>query len=156
MKIDEIIARQRPEALQESARQGRTEGANVFESILDQAIGATATTPAKSQKVSESGEIPKSNEVLSSLPLPGFSRIEDHGLERNLENRLQQVQALLDSAEGNPKKVESVIELLVKESESLKSELGGLASTDPLKTVADEFEVLAYVESIKWKRGDYL
>lgn len=158
MKIDAISVKQRPEALQETPRQGRTEGRSAFESLLDQEIGAAANTPATDLDVSRTGDIAKNAAIYTASPLPSISRVSeaDYGHITSLESRLSQVHSLLDSAAGNPRKLESVIQMLAKESESLSSEVSSLPGHHPLKAVAEEFELLAYVESIKWQRGDYL
>ncbi len=54
------------------------------------------------------------------------------------------------------KKLGGVIDSLSKEADELKQTVSVLPKSHGLRQIADELGVLAFVESIKWKRGDYL
>jgi|WetSurMetagenome_2_1015567.scaffolds.fasta_scaffold65444_3 hypothetical protein len=158
MKIDDIGGKQRLETPKETTRQVRAENKKAFESLLEREIGAdsgaseTMTDPSRVQGMLEM------QNILASSVHPGLSAIGEGNLDwiKATETRLSGIQASLDAAKGDPRKLEHIIQSLPKNAESLKSQLGDLSEGHPLKSVADEFEILAYVESIKWNRGDYL
>jgi hypothetical protein len=158
MKIDDIVAKQRLETPKDSTRQVRTEQKKAFEAFLEQEIGAdndlfeTMTDPSPVQGMLEMPGI-LANSAHPSIPLIGEGNLD---WIKATESRLSSIQASLDAANGDPRKLESIIQSLPKDAETLKSQLGELSGGHPLKSVADELEVLAYVESIKWDRGDYL
>jgi hypothetical protein len=70
--------------------------------------------------------------------------------------QLDRVEQLLQSPAASPKKLDEVINSLSSEAEKLQTSLGDLSNDHPLHQIATETAVLAAVESIKWKRGDYL
>jgi hypothetical protein len=158
MKIDDIGGKQRLESPRENTRQGRAEHKKAFETLLEQEIGTDSDAAATLRDPSRVQEILEMPNLLGSSLHPGLSAIGERNLEgiKATETRLSGIQASLDAASGDPRKIESIIQSLPKDVESIKSQLGDLSEGHPLKSVADEFEILAYVESIKWNRGDYL
>jgi hypothetical protein len=158
MKIDDIGGKQRLESPRETTRQGRTEHKKAFETLLEQEIGTDSDTAAILRDPSLVQGIPGMSNLLGSSLHPGLPAICERSLDgiKAMETSLSGLQASLDAASGDPRKIESIIQTLPKDVESIKSRLGDLSEGHPLKSVADEFEILAYVESIKWNRGDYL
>jgi hypothetical protein len=158
MKIDDIGGNQRLEAQKEPFRQVRGDQKKTFESLLEQEIGADSGVPDAMSDPSRLQEMLGMPSILAHSVHPGIPSIGDGNLDwiKATESRLSGIQASLDAANGDPRKIEGIIQSLPNEAESLKARLGDLSGAHPLKSVAEEFEILAYVESIKWNRGDYL
>lgn len=73
-----------------------------------------------------------------------------------LSGSLDDIEHSIGHGKASLKTVGEMIEKLSQEAQSLQKEVGRLPSDHPLRQVGDQLNVLAYVESVKWKRGDYL
>ena len=56
----------------------------------------------------------------------------------------------------SPKQINSLIEQINQQAAGLDDKVKGLPSDSGLRDLAEETKVTAYMESTKWKRGDYL
>jgi len=70
--------------------------------------------------------------------------------------RLEQLQAALQDSSGGLKNVASAIGDLCASAEGLQQSVASLPETHLLRQMADELAVMAHVESVKYRRGDYL
>jgi hypothetical protein len=70
--------------------------------------------------------------------------------------QLDRVGRLLHNPAVSPRQVDAAINLLSAEAEKLQNNVARLPDDHPLRQIAAETSVLATVESMKWKRGDYL
>ncbi len=70
--------------------------------------------------------------------------------------RLDSIEQTMEGGGVTPKTMGRAIDALSREAASLQESLSVLPDTHPLRNVGDELNVLAYVESVKLKRGDYL
>jgi len=55
-----------------------------------------------------------------------------------------------------PKRAEALLQSLSTEADRLGEETRSLPEGHPLRRISDELRIMAYVESVKWNRGDYL
>jgi hypothetical protein len=79
-----------------------------------------------------------------------------HPEVEHLEGILTDLGTRLESRLAIPKVIEDSLETLALESEKLGS-LGGRMPVDPsLTQLGQDLSVLSYVESIKWRRGDFV
>jgi hypothetical protein len=88
----------------------------------------------------------------------GFSD-EYHRVALDVEgtiNRLETLQFALQDPKGGMKSVKAAIGDLAASAGELQESVTGLPETHPLRRIAEELSILAHVESIKYKRGDYL
>jgi hypothetical protein len=157
VKIDDIGSKQHVDLSNESLRQGRLEPRKAFGAMLEEEIGSDshAGNMASTSSVLEVHGSPNTvSESTYSLLSP--IRNGDITQVQAMENTLSDIEASLAAVNGEPKGIESIIQSLTREAEALKSEFGSISSTSPLGNIAGELEILAYVESIKWSRGDYL
>jgi len=76
----------------------------------------------------------------------------------DLEDVLASLQSLENGLRENtsPKAVEEIIQKIGAASDKLRESARGLPEDAPLSRIAEEANIAAYMESIKWRRGDYL
>ena len=70
--------------------------------------------------------------------------------------RLEQLQMALQDSHGGLKNVASAIGDLCTGAEGLQKSVASLPESHFLRQMADELSVMAHVESVKYRRGDYL
>ena len=73
-----------------------------------------------------------------------------------LSGSLEDIERAIGEGKGSLETVNKMIEKLSEEAEGFKESVDLLPAEHPLKQAGDQLSVLAYVESVKWKRGDYL
>ena len=75
-----------------------------------------------------------------------------------LDGILTQLDALKDALQktGSPKEINSLIERINAQTAGLDDKMSGLPADHQLRDMAEELKVTGYMESLKWKRGDYL
>jgi uncharacterized phage infection (PIP) family protein YhgE len=66
----------------------------------------------------------------------------------SLKNALRQT--------GSPKEIDALIEQINAQAADLDGKMSGLPADHKLRDIAEELKVTAYMESTKWRRGDYL
>lgn len=102
---------------------------------------------AEIKGVHETTEIAlKENAVCNNLPVEAVARID------SILEDLETFSELLNSSEFDPKKADNMI------SSVLKTSIGDdkIITGDPLRSIEEEVRAFSLIESIKWKRGDYL
>lgn len=70
--------------------------------------------------------------------------------------RMEKLQVALQDPAGGLKNVEAAIDDLTAGAEELQQSVASLPENHQLRQMADELAVLAHVESVKYRRGDYL
>jgi len=83
------------------------------------------------------------------------SRTAELAVEGTLD-RLEELQSALQDPKGGLKHVATAIGDLTSAAAELQGRVTGLPQDHPLRQMADELSVLACVESVKYRRGDYL
>jgi len=99
------------------------------------------------------------------LPTRGVSPVESARFDLDPQ-ALSAVQKGIESLEGlekaigggavSPKKIDEMVSSLSSEMRGLGASLDKLPQDHPSRQMGAELQVVAHVESVKWKRGDYL
>jgi hypothetical protein len=145
-----------PEPVEGARRPAKPEEdfGRVFQEELNQiASGAQQATRA------DAGTAPLETTPTAPFAL-GPIRISESGtVERVIDStmdRLDQVGRLLGDITVTPRAVNQAIDQLSTQAEELRQAVQTLPTEHPLQQIGNEISVLATVEAIKWKRGDYL
>jgi len=156
MRIDEIQSQQ---AVQESKESKGTQSRSLddaFALLLQSEIAGTG------EKTAPGGP------VWAPISVPGLGT---QSLSGNLAQAPEVSQAIsavngvltqFDSVQNalqknkSPKEIDALIEQLCTEVASMKDKMGGLPADHQLSLIAEEMKLTAYMESVKWRRGDYL
>lgn len=70
--------------------------------------------------------------------------------------RMEKLQMALQDPSGSLKSVAAAVDELTAGAEELHQSVASLPENHQLRQIADELAVLAHVESVKYRRGDYL
>ena len=75
-----------------------------------------------------------------------------------LDGVLTQFDSLKNALQENksPKEINALIEQINAQTAGLDDKMSGLPADHQLRDMAEELKVTAYMESLKWRRGDYL
>lgn len=127
-----------------------------FAALLDGELSAGANADT----VAELG-LGNVDAVTRSEPtvLSAGSNMEYSGVADAIDSqlvRLEEVGTALQNENVNLRAVEAALTQVGEEAKSLDSSLGSLPQDHPLRQIGNELNVLTYVESVKWRRGDYL
>lgn len=145
-----------PEAVEGARRPVKPEGefGRVFQEELNQfASGAQQVTRP------DAGTAPLETAPIAPFALGQIRVSESSTVERAIDStmdRLDQVGRLLGDITVTPRTVNQAIDQLSTQAEQLRQAVQTLPAEHPLQQIGNEVSVLATVESIKWKRGDYL
>ncbi|MCE5335877.1 MAG: hypothetical protein LLG06_14945 [Desulfobacteraceae bacterium] len=152
MRIDGILRQQSIQGTEESKKKGSTGTDTDFTSLLNEEL-SDVSSESSTGSVSETEMIgntfgitlsPADSEMVQSVSA--------------LEDTLAKLESLEQALQENtsPKEIDSLVSQIGTEASGLDEKLSGLPGDHPLKEVAEELKILSYVESVKWKRGDYL
>jgi hypothetical protein len=92
--------------------------------------------------------------VLNSVQMHDASQVE-MAVDTTIE-QLERVSEMLHNPAVSSRKVDDAITMLSAEASKLQNDVNRLPGDHPLRQIATETSILATVESLKWKRGDYL
>ena len=157
MIIDEILKQQAIQEGQQSTGPKTVSSDNAFAMLLQSEISGSQSAVAPGSAVCEPGGIP---DPLGIQPLISNSA-QPPGLSQAisaLDSTLTQLDSLKNALQQNmsPKQINSLIEQINVQTAGLDEKMSGLPADHQLRNVADDLKVTAYMESVKWKRGDYL
>jgi hypothetical protein len=151
MKIDGIGKQQAVEGNAEVGKKNRVRPEDGFANLLqDEISGATET---------ETDHVESLNNIQNLLGIGMMpSDTELSGPISALEDTLTQLDSLKGQLETSPtpKQTDGIISRINSEVAGLQDKLSSLPEEHPLKEMAEELNVMAYMESVKWKRGDYM
>jgi hypothetical protein len=144
------------EKVQDARRSVRMDGefGRVFQEELSQRASTSQDVTQQASGISPLSAMPVVPFSLDQIPVKESGKVES-AIETTLDG-LGQVEQLLHDARVTPKSVDDAVHRLTAQAEALRHAMETLPPDHPLHQVADEVSVLATVESIKWKRGDYL
>jgi hypothetical protein len=151
MKIEDIVKQQAIEGTSEHGKKKCAKPDDAFANLLQDelsGVNETATDPVANlsgiQNILGIGMMPMDTELSGQL-----SAVED---------TLTQIDSLKDSLQTStsPKQADGIFDQINSTVAGLQDKLSGLPEDHPLKSMAEELNVTAYMESVKWKRGDYL
>lgn len=159
MKVGDCLGSEHVELGRSKSAEKRELSNADFKGILDQEVADahSATVPGDSSEVELVGNVSSVPHLwsLDSTYINGIDSTALAGTER-LKTALDGVCAKLESGHTSLREIEEMVKSLSAESESLGSLVGSASTGHPLRQVGQDLSVLAYVESLKWKRGDYL
>lgn len=133
-----------------------------FQNLLVEELGAKMESGANCGRVSEfagPGNMPVAlypglNTFRAGEELSGSRGAS--GAVHTLSRGLGEIHGAISEGKTSPRELEKMLTKLTREAEDFENSVGGLSSDHPLRQVSEQLNVLAYVESVKWKRGDYL
>jgi len=156
MRIDEIQSRQ---AVQESKQSKEPQSASrddVFALLLQSEIGGPGEQTAPGGVLCEPISVPD----LRVQSLSGNSA-QASELSRTIsavDGVLTQLDSLKNALQTttSPKEINALIQQINAHAADLDGKMSGLPADHKLRDIAEELKVTAYMESLKWRRGDYL
>jgi hypothetical protein len=74
----------------------------------------------------------------------------------SVAEKLDEIGQLAGDGTADLKRIDDILGALSAEAANLQEKVKDLPQDHPMRNVSDELSVLAYVESVKWQRGDYL
>ena len=156
MKITPTTDLGSAEKVRDAGRSVRADGefGRVFQEELSQRASTSQDVTQQASDISALPTMPVVPFGLDRIPAMETGKVES-AIETTLDG-LGQVERLLHDARVTPKTVDDAIRRLTAQAEELRHAMETMPAGHPLHQVADEVSVLATVESIKWKRGDYL
>ncbi len=123
----------------------------------------------KSEIAGPEGETAPDNTVTGPETLPGLWSLESSDTDSEnapdlskpisaLDSTIDQLDSLEKALQTNksPKEIDALIQQINSQVASLDDKLGSLPTNHPLREMAEDMKITAYMESTKWKRGDYL
>jgi hypothetical protein len=156
MKITPTTETNAPEKLSQAERSARNAKnfTRVFHEELHHAAAPALTTDNQAllAPLESVAQIPFA--MLTNQPFGDSGPVEQS--VASTIGQLDRVEQLLHSPVATPKNVDDAVNSLASAAEKLQTGLGDLPGDHPLHQIATETSVLAAVESMKWKRGDYL
>ncbi|MHC1726653.1 MAG: hypothetical protein AB9866_11675 [Syntrophobacteraceae bacterium] len=152
MRIDDILKQQgvQQETDLKTRKGDRNEGA--FEKLLESEMSGVGSNVGADPVLGPGGL----NAVWGIESMTAGSELSQP--ISALENTLSSIDLLGEALQGNksPKEIDTIIARINSSAAELDEKLSGLPADHPLKDMAEEVKVAAYIESVKWKRGDYL
>lgn len=162
MKINELGAGQAIQKEQEISRKKAPAASRDFQDLLTQELD-TKTDGAKDNGMALEGMgpvngslsiYPQISSAVSDSTKDSATSVE--GLAAgSLSGSLGDIERSIGGGKASLKVVDGTIEKLSEQADSFQKSVGGLPADHPLREVGDQLSSLAYVESVKWKRGDY-
>lgn len=156
MKIMEAGGQQAVQGTTEVRDKKADKGGMDFSALLDGEL--TTGSDAAAGTVESAGAVDSialnQSIGMSIVDGAGYSNVAD-AIEGQL-GKLDEMGTALQDESVSLKKVDAMLTDLSEEAKSLDSSLEGLPQEHPLRQIGDELNVLTYVESVKWRRGDYL
>jgi hypothetical protein len=70
--------------------------------------------------------------------------------------QMESLEQLLANTAVSPKQVDQAISSLASTADLLQQKVASLPAEHPLRQIGNELAVVAHVESVKWRRGDYI
>lgn len=156
MRIDEIQNQQAVQESEQSKGPQSGTGDSVFALLLQSEITGPGEETAPSGALCEPISIPNlgiqalSVNSAQAPQLPQTISAVNDVLTQfdSLKNALQQT--------GSPKEINALLEQINAQAADLDGKMSGLPADHKLRDIAEELKVTAYMESTKWRRGDYL
>ncbi|MGC9195960.1 MAG: hypothetical protein ACP5IL_10965 [Syntrophobacteraceae bacterium] len=158
MKIDQTIVTQ---AVEDSGQSGPTKGtqggSDAFATLLQNEVGPTGQADGQDSAVCGPGALGglySTQAIIPSSPQTSSSSETVSSLS-SIFDGLDSLQDALNASKS-PKEINSLIERINGQAAGLDDKMSGLPADSPLRDLAEETKVTAYMESLKFKRGDYL
>lgn len=163
MKVQELTGGPAIQKGSDVAREKASVKSNAFQDLLTEELDRK-TDLEKDEGISLGGagvmNAPVGMYSESSAAIYAYKGDDDMGMTtdaiHSLSGGLDVIDRSIGSGDASLKTVGEMIERLSQEAEGFRKGVDRLPSDHPLRQLSDQVGVLAYVESVKWKRGDYL
>jgi hypothetical protein len=157
MRIDETLNQQAIQESQQSTGQKTVSSDNAFAMLLQSEISGSPSEAAGDSAVSGAGGISGTLGIQALISNSAQTPEVSQAISA-LDGALTQFDSLKNALQANtsPKEINSLIEQINVQTAGLDEKMSGLPADHQLRNVADDLKVTAYMESVKWKRGDYL
>jgi hypothetical protein len=154
MIINEILNQQAIQESQQSTGTKTVSSDNAFATLLQSEISGPQSETAA---VCEPGGLPGPLGIQSLISNSAQSPELSQAISA-LDSTLTQFDSLKNALQQNlsPKQINSLIEQINEQTAGLDDKMSSLPADHQLRNMAEELKVTAYMESLKWKRGDYL
>ncbi len=157
MRLNEI---QNDQAIRQSRQltgQKSTGTDSAFNLLLQSEIAGSGAQAVSNDAVSGTQELSSPLSIQALIPTGVQAPEVSHALGA-LDGALTQLDSLSNALLQNksPKEINSLLEQMNATAAGLDDKMSALPSDHQLKGVAEELKVTTYMESVKWKRGDYL
>ncbi|MGV8075285.1 MAG: hypothetical protein AB2L11_12105 [Syntrophobacteraceae bacterium] len=126
---------------------------NMLDEEMNQGVALDSDAGMAAGKVAADSAVAP---VVASSDLSAVHGDDMQGISEAVGLVLDKIANIAGNKNRDLKEIEGVINSLSSEAEGLRDKTSALPESHPLRRISDEFKVLAYVESIKWKRGDYV
>ena len=156
MKVDNVERQQNIQPCANKSKGNNPSDGFQFRDLLQNEMETGSVATAEPSQAPELGSSKLEEAFLySTFPESAGSRQARESLEAGISEMEMLVKALGD--EGvSPKTVDEIVQKLPGTVEGMQGNLTDLKADHPLRLIADELSVLSYVESVKWRRGDYV
>lgn len=158
MKIGDIGGLERIQTGPEVSGKKKALGTEEFGRLLAEELNPQTTAPLSPSTMPE-----RVAGIEPSMEMPPVTACQDCQGERqalealgSLEERLGRIEHSLSDPDISLKALDDVIGSLAGDARQLEQGLSALPDGHPMRQTGEELQVLAYVESVKWARGDYL
>jgi hypothetical protein len=156
MKVNEVVGQQ---AVQNTTgvRDKKSDKAGAdFSSLLDgELLAGTETNAGVTSSVGSIDSLEQSQSLSGSMGTGEVYTDVTSAIDAQL-GKLEEIGNSLQDSNVSLKQVDEMMTGLSNEADNLQTSLGDLPSEHPLRQIGDELNVLSYVESVKWRRGDYI
>jgi len=146
MKIEDLL----PLAITPSRPEAKPTGKADFAQHLKEALAADPQSKSATEALSDLGKI---------AAIDPIAAINNTPVEEVLETvlaHLDKYQEVLAQTDTPLKKISALVQNLEEDSQQLQSLAQNLPANSPLRQVIEEAAALAYTESFKFNRGDYV
>lgn len=158
MKVDELLKQQAINENLQLTGQKSTGAENAFALLLQNEISDSETQP-----VSGGGDLSEVDDISAPLSIQpiianALQTPEVSQALSALDGAVTQLGSVSDAISQNksPKEIASLLQQCESQTSGLDDQLSGLPADHPLRDVSEQLKVASYMESVKWKRGDYL
>jgi len=156
MKIDKLAEVQVTQKNQGIQRNQHAKVQESFEGLLEKEMQSSQACGDKLHPALETADrmIIAKNHIASPAFFQSDSSLPQSAIGE-IRQQLNRIDETLNRGGNALKAVEDAIVTLTRESDSLNEKLAELPDMHPLRQIGEELRVLAYVENVKWRRGDY-
>lgn len=157
MRLDEILNQH---AIQESQKLKGQQSASTddaFALLLQSEISGSGANAVSDAAVSGAEDLSSPLGIQSLIP-HAMQSPELSQAFSEIDGAITQLDSLSNALQQNksPKEINALVEQFNTQTAGLDDKMSGLPSDHQLRGMAEELKVTAYMESLKWKRGDYL
>lgn len=152
MKIGEFWKLQSIDENAETQKKGAAKANSDFAALLQGELSDTEKSGSATQ-VSDLS-------ATASLSAVSGAKCDSNvsGMIQDVDGMISMLQSLeeLLKNQDNPKQVDQLIKKMTTAADKLQTRMEDVSGNEGLKDLANEVNVAALMESVKWRRGDYL